>query len=105
MKQTAYKFILIIIALAALVMITTSFKLYHGLNPNAVAEKINGVDVYVFSAPVREYEVIKTAISNGLVFDHPDKLVMRSAKKAFEEKGDGVIVHLNNYRYEIIKYK
>lgn len=105
MKQTAYKFIMVIIALAALAMITTSFKLYDGQSPNAVTEKVNGVDVYVFSRPVREYVVIKSSVSNLLVFNKGDGVIMRSAKKAFEEKGDGVIVHLNNSRYEVIKYK
>ncbi len=104
MKTTNAKWIILFLMLIVMIMLT-SFKLYNGQSPNAVTEKINGVDVYVFSAPVREYTVIKTAISNGLVFDHPDKLVLRSAKRAYEEKGDAVIVHLSNYRYEVIKYK
>jgi len=97
-------------ALAVIILTLFSFKPQQQQEcGNAIADKINGIDVYVNSRPTRQYEVVKAGL-NGFT-TNPDQIVSRSAKKAFEGDGkgnltgDAVIVHLSNARYEVIKYK
>lgn len=102
--------VLLTIAILAVAFILVSFNQQQPTRcGNAIADKINGIDVYVNSEPTREYEVVKTGL-NGFT-TNAEQIVSRSAKKAFDGdgkgglKGDAVIVHLSNSRYEIIKYK
>lgn len=71
--------------------------------PVASVEKLYGVDVYAYSVPAKPYEVIETGITN-VIMGQCNGFVSRSAKKAFEKKGDGVILHFDTFKYEVIKY-
>lgn len=71
--------------------------------PAASVQKLYGVDIYAYSTPGRQYDVIDQGITN-VVMGQCNGFVSRSAKKAFEKKGDGVILHFETFRYEIIKY-
>lgn len=103
--------VLLAITIVCVTFILVSFKPQTQQVPcgNAIADKINGIDVYVNSRPTRDYEVIKSGM-NGIT-TNGEQVVSRSAKKAFDGDGkgnltgDAVIVHLSNSRYEIIKYK
>ncbi len=95
------KIVLTITASVVAVILLASFQQQTG---NARVEKIEGVDVYAFSVPLRDYEVIKSGITT-VFMGQCDGMVSRSAKKAAEEKADGVIIHFENFKYEAIKYK
>jgi hypothetical protein len=96
--------VLLTIATVAVVFIMVSFKQTQPPIGNAITEKVNGVDVYVFSRPTRNYDVIKSGTVTTII-GQCESIANKSARKAADEKADGVIVNLNNNRYEAIKYK
>lgn len=76
----------------------------HEENATAASvEKLYGVDIYAYSTPGKQYTVIDEGITN-VIMGQCNGFVSRSAKKAFEKKGDGVILHFETFKYEVIKY-
>lgn len=61
---------------------------------NAKANKVQGIDVFVYSEPLQDYEVIESG-----------KVINASIKKAAKAGANGVIIHLESSRWEAIKYK
>jgi hypothetical protein len=93
-------------ALLILVPILVITLLYSFRRPeqegNAIVEKRSGLDVYVFSRPVKPYDVVSSekftvAMDCNEIFNKP-------VKKS-QGKGDGVIIYPETSRYDIIKYK
>jgi hypothetical protein len=87
------------------VVVLTSFTRHLGDEPNAVVEKKFGVDIYTFCRPTREYEVIKRGTDFKPLSFSCAALVNNAAKQGMNLKADAVIVHLEGYSFEAIKYK
>lgn len=70
---------------------------------NARVDRLSGLDVYVYSVPVREYEVLKTG--------HPASMgcknwILNPVKLASQTpNAEGVIINFENGSYQAIKYK
>lgn len=93
-------------SLAAILVAVTAFLVLVSSKPqgaaNAIAERRNGLDVYVHCTPSRPYEIVSS--EKFTVFADCEELFTKPPKKA-EGKGDGVIIHTESARYDVIRYK
>jgi hypothetical protein len=98
---------LITITSILIVLFLVSFKQTQQTVPcgNATVEKKFGVDVYAFSIPTRKYEVIKSGSDFKPFATSCESLVNNAAKQGMNLKADAIIVHLEGYSFEAIKYK
>lgn len=71
---------------------------------NAKAEKVNGLDVYVYSEPVNNYEVIDSGKIIATLTGSCGESVNASIKKAAKLNADAVLINLENSRWEAISY-
>jgi hypothetical protein len=85
------------------ILFLTSFT-FQQPSGNAIVDKMEGIDVYVNSRPLRDYTVIDSGITN-VVMGQCDGMISKSVRKAVKDKADAVIIHFENFRYESIKYK
>lgn len=91
-----------ILILAVIVLSAATIRSNDG---NAKADKLQGLDVYVYSEPTRDYEVIESGkVMFSLTGGCPET-VSQSAKKAAKLGAHGVIVHLESNKWDAIKYK
>lgn len=70
---------------------------------NAIAENHMGVDVFVYSRPTKEYDVIEDGKIIALA--NCDEVFNKPIKKAADKNGDGVIIYVETQKYDIIKYR
>lgn len=73
--------------------------------PNAVAEKVNGIDVYIYCKPSIKYAVIKEGTIVTVSMRGIDGVVNSGTKTAAKENADGVIINARNGKYQAIKYE
>lgn len=70
----------------------------------ATPQKVQGIDVYVMSEPVRAYEVIKTG-SQDIVLTCKGSINAPIGVAAKTEGAEGVIIHFpQSSKYSVIKY-
>jgi len=72
---------------------------------NASTDKVQGIDVYVYSQPSTDYEVIESGKVVATLTGSCGEQVNASIKKAAKAGANGVIIHLESSRWEAIKYK
>jgi hypothetical protein len=72
---------------------------------NAKADKVQGIDVFVYSEPLEDYEVIESGKVIATLTGSCNEQVNASIKKAAKAGANGVIIHLESSRWEAIKYK
>jgi hypothetical protein len=78
---------------------------YQAQQANAIVDKVNGIDVYVYSKPSNPYEVVKSGNASRMTLKGTDGLVNGATEIALKEKADGVILDTRNGKYEAIRYK
>lgn len=88
--------------ISALLLISVVASFRPKDSANAVVQKIQGVDVFVYSTPSRDYEVIE----RGIIGFAPkcEMVIEKSARKAADLNCNAVIVEFPA-RYVAIKYK
>lgn len=70
---------------------------------NAITDKRSGLDVYVYSRPSIDYEVLG---SNAVVvWVDCNEIFNKSIRKAAALGADGVIIYPETAQYDAIKYK
>lgn len=74
-------------------------------NGNAKTDKIQGLDVYVFSTPLQDYKVIESGKVLATLTGSCGETVNQSVKKAAKAGADAVIVDLSSSKWEAIKYE
>ena len=72
---------------------------------NARTQKIQGVEVFIYSEPVRDYEVIESGKVIATLTGSCSEQVNQSVKKAAKAKADAVIIYLESSKWDAIKYK
>ena len=73
---------------------------------NATAQRITGLDVYVYSEPTRDYEVIDNGKVLMTITGGCSEVVNQAVKKSAKNKeAQGVIVYLESSKWSAIKYK
>lgn len=86
------------------VALTMSFK--NQAEGNAVAQRITGLDVYVYSEPTKPYEIIENGKVLVTLTGGCSEVVNQGVKKAGKVDGaQGVIVYLESSKWSAIKYK
>jgi len=70
---------------------------------NATVDRVYGLDVYVHSVPVRDYEVLKKG--HPVVLGGCKNFVSNTARLSSEVGADGVIINFASGEYKAIKYK
>ncbi|MBL0744592.1 hypothetical protein [Chryseolinea lacunae] len=86
------------------IMFLLSFT-YQSQQPNAIVDKIDGIDVFVYSKPSNPYQVVKSGTAATMTLRGTDGLVDKAVSIAAKEKADGIILDTRNGKYEAIKYK
>lgn len=72
---------------------------------NATVQKIQGLDVYVYSEPSQKYEVIESGKVLMTLTGGCGEVVTQAVKKSAKVDADAVIVHLESSKWDAIKYK
>jgi hypothetical protein len=72
---------------------------------NAKVSKVNGLDVFIFSTPLSDYEVVDSGKIIATLTGACGESVNAAIKKAGKVKADAVIINIENSRWEAIKYK
>ncbi|HEU5291674.1 MAG TPA: hypothetical protein VFU05_13585 [Cyclobacteriaceae bacterium] len=86
-----------------LIFLTASFTKEN--SGNARAKKVQGVDVYIYSEPTRDYEVIESGKVMITLSGRCDEGASQAAKKAAKLNAQGVIIDLSTWKWDAIKYK
>jgi hypothetical protein len=106
-KKTIFymrKSVIVLVALVALAL--TSFNRNESETGNAVAQRITGLDVYVYSEPSKAYEVIDNGKVLVTLTGGCSEVVNQAVKKASKNDGaQGVIIYLESSKWIAIKYK
>jgi hypothetical protein len=68
----------------------------------ANVRKVSGIPVFLYSEPVRPYNVIED--KTFMIFSDCNELVQSPMKRARAMKADGVIVDMEGGRYQLIKW-
>lgn len=89
------------ILLAALILGAVNFQ----QSGNAKADKVNGLDVFIYSSPLNDYEVIDSGKIIATLTGACGESVNAAIKKAGKVKADAVIINIENSRWEAIRYK
>lgn len=89
------------ILIAALLLGSVNFQ----QSGNAKANKVNGLDVFIYSEPLNDYDVIDSGKILATLTGSCGEYVNSAIKKAGKVKADAVIINLENQRWEAIKYK
>ncbi len=71
---------------------------------NADVQRMQGLDVYVYSEPVKPYEVIESGKVMVTLTGGCGETVTQAVKKAAKVKAQGVIVNLETSKWDAIKY-
>ena len=77
----------------------------HDGSGNAVAEKVNNVDVYIYSKPVVPYDTLKDFTIVTVSLKGVDGLVNSGTATAAKLGSDGIIINARTGRAQAIKYK
>jgi len=72
---------------------------------NAKADKVNGLDIFIYSTPLNNYEVIDSGKIIVTLTGKCGESVNSAIKKAGQSKADAVIINIENSRWEAIRYK
>lgn len=72
---------------------------------NAKANKVQGLDVFIYSEPLNNYEVIDSGKIIATLTGSCGESVNASIKKAAKLNADAVLINLENSRWEAIRYK
>jgi len=92
-----------IISVIALILALFSFT--NSETGNATVRKIQGVEIYVYSEPTKDYDVIDTGkIIVGLT-GSCEETINTAAKKAAKVQANAVIVELSSSKWSAIKFK
>lgn len=92
-----------ILALALLTGVSFSPQTNPG---QASVNKLNGVEIFVYSNPVKEYEVIETGKVMLTLTGSCDDRIKSAANKAAKLNADGLIIEFGEpTRWTAIKYK
>lgn len=70
---------------------------------SATPRKVSGVAVFLYSDPVGDYELVESGKFTILM--DCNEAINKPIKKAAKLKADGVIIHFEQSRYDIIKFK
>lgn len=70
---------------------------------NAITERRNGLDVYMYSRPSKDYETVYSD-KFKIAFDC-NEILTKPLKMAEGKGGEGVIIYPETTRFEVIKYK
>jgi hypothetical protein len=69
----------------------------------ATAQRVGGVAVFIYSEPSEPYDIIES--SRLTVVMDCDNRISKPISKAVKAKADGVIIHFEQNRYDLIKFK
>lgn len=73
---------------------------------SATVNKIQGVEIYVYSSPTKDYEVIESGKVMLTLTGSCDDRIKSAANKAAKMKADGLIIELGEpTRWTAIRYK
>lgn len=76
-----------------------------GTTGNATAKKMQGVEVFVYSEPVQDYEVIESGKVVATLSGSCTEVINQAVKKAAKLNAQGVIIHLESSKWDAIKFK
>jgi hypothetical protein len=69
----------------------------------AQVDRIQGVDLYISSQPVVDYQVVDSA--KMVIYTNCQQLWRRPVRRAAKQQADGVIVSLDREYYWVIRYR
>jgi len=72
---------------------------------NAKVSKVNGLDIFIYSTPLSDYDVIDSGKIVVTLTGACGEAVNSAIKKAGKVKADAVIINIENSLWEAIKYK
>lgn len=72
---------------------------------NATVSKIQGIEIYVYSQPTKDYKVIDSGKVSITLTGSCSEGITQAVKKASKAGADAVIYDLNSSRWEAIRYE
>jgi len=93
------------LVIAVLLLGSGTVHLFFAYNQSRMSrpDKVSGVDVYIYSSPVSDYDVIESGSFQILV--DCNEMISKPIKKAAKIGADGVIIYPEKSRFDAIKYQ